>query len=128
MPDAQVLVVDDNAMSRELAHDVLEDAGFRVCEAPTVAEAARQLASTSIQIILLDWHLNGATGLEVLKLLPKASPRPQVLVLTADARPELRQAALDAGADGVMTKPYRASALKDAVLLLLSPGDPDPKL
>ncbi len=128
MPDAQVLVVDDNAMSRELAHDVLEDAGFRVCEARTVAEVARQLASTPIQIILLDWHLNGVTGLEVLKLLPEASPRPQVLVLTADARPELRQAALDAGADGVMTKPYRASALRDAVLLLLSSGDPDPKL
>ncbi len=119
MPDPRVLVVDDNAMSRELAHDVLEHAGFVVREAGTAAEAAEQLAGAPIQIILLDWHLNAATGLEVLKLIPDTAPRPRVLVLTADARPELRQAALDAGADGLMTKPYRAHALQEAVSQLL---------
>ena len=45
MPNTrQVLVVDDNAMSRELAHDVLQDAGWQVMEAASVTEAVRQLA------------------------------------------------------------------------------------
>lgn len=110
----QVLVVDDNRMSRELAHDVLQDAGWDVLEAGSVAEAIRQLALEPVALLVLDWHLNAATGLDVLQHLEGKTPRPRVLVVTADARPELRTAALAAGADAVLTKPYRTAALQEA--------------
>ena len=124
MPKArQVLVVDDNAMSRELAHDVLEDAGWEVMEAASVTEAVRQLASESVALLVLDWHLNAATGLDVLQHLEGQTPRPRVLVVTADARSELRAAALAAGADAVLTKPYRMAALQEAAEAVLTDAD-----
>ncbi len=124
MPKArQVLVVDDNAMSRELAHDVLQDAGWDVVEAASVAEAVRQLESGSLALLVLDWHLNAATGLDVLQHLEGQTPRPRVLVVTADARSELRAAALAAGADAVLTKPYRTAALQEAAEAALANAD-----
>ncbi len=124
MPKArQVLVVDDNAMSRELAHDVLQDAGWDVVEAASVAEAVRQLESGSVALLVLDWHLNAATGLDVLQHLEGQTPRPRVLVVTADARSELRAAALAAGADAVLTKPYRTAALQEAAEAALANAD-----
>ena len=119
----QVLVVDDNAMSRELAHDVLQDAGWDVVEAASVAEAVRQLESGSLALLVLDWHLNAATGLDVLQHLEGQTPRPRVLVVTADARSELRAAALAAGADAVLTKPYRTAALQEAAEAALANAD-----
>ncbi|MDA8198201.1 MAG: response regulator [Thermaerobacter sp.] len=119
----QVLVVDDNAMSRELAHDVLQDAGWDVVEAASVAEAVRQLESGSVALLVLDWHLNAATGLDVLQHLEGQTPRPRVLVVTADARSELRAAALAAGADAVLTKPYRTAALQEAAEAALANAD-----
>ena len=110
----QALVVDDNAMSRELAHDVLQDAGWDVMEAASATEAVRKLESGSVALVVLDWHLNAATGLDVLQHLEGQTPRPRVLVVTADARAELRDAALAAGADAVLTKPYRTAALRQA--------------
>ena len=124
MPSArQVLVVDDNAMSRELAHDVLQDAGWQVMEAASATEAVRQLESGSVALLVLDWHLNAATGLDVLQHLDGQTRRPRVLVVTADARSELRAAALAAGADAVLTKPYRTAALQAAADAALAETD-----
>jgi CheY-like chemotaxis protein len=117
MPEgATVLVVDDNAMSRELAHDLLEDAGYDVRLAST-AEAAIALAERDRPaVIVLDWHLKGTTGADVLRAVRGAdAPRTAVLVVTADIRPDVRALALAAGADAVMTKPYRARGLLEAV-------------
>ena len=124
MPSArQVLVVDDNVMSRELAHDVLQDAGWQVMEAASATEAVRQLESGSVALLVLDWHLNAATGLDVLQHLDGQTRRPRVLVVTADARSELRAAALAAGADAVLTKPYRTAALQAAADAALAETD-----
>ncbi len=121
----RVLVVDDNAMSRELAHDLLEDAGYDVRDAATTQEAITALSDFSPHVVLLDWHLKGATGGDVLKAIREpaaAAPSVRVLVVTADIRLELREAALTAGADDVITKPYRASVLEAAVAGALAAG------
>ncbi len=119
----QVLVVDDNPMSRELAHDVLQDAGWKVTEASSAAEAVRQLESGSVALVVLDWHLNTATGLDVLQHLEGQTKRPRVLVVTADARAELRDGALAAGAAAVLTKPYRTAALLQAAAAAVADAD-----
>lgn len=119
--DTRVLVVEDNAMSRELAHDLLEDAGYRVRDAATAAEAVAALTAFAPAVVLLDWHLKGATGADVLRTVRASTvgADARVLVVTADIRPELRAAAIAAGADALITKPYRASALAAAVNDLL---------
>lgn len=122
MTDAlRVLVVDDNDMGRELAHDILANAGYDVVEASTVAEALSSLDATGASLILLDWHLKGSTGADVLKAVRTSDlrTRTRVLVATADIRVELRETALAAGADGLIAKPYRAEALVEAVASVL---------
>lgn len=108
-------------MSRELAHDLLADAGYRVRDAATAAEAVAALTAFAPAVVLLDWHLKGATGADVLRTVRASTggAGARVLVVTADIRPELRAAAIAAGADGLITKPYRASALAAAVHDLL---------
>lgn len=120
--ETRILVVEDNPMSRELAHDLLEDAGYHVREAATVAEAVAALAAFAPAVVLLDWHLKGATGADVLRTVraSTAGAGARVLVVTADIRPELRAAAIAAGADALITKPYRAAALAAAVADVLN--------
>ncbi len=117
---ARILIVDDNAMSRELARDILADAGHDVADAATADQALAALEAFRPGVVLLDWHLKGATGGDVLARIrgPGAGRDVRVLVVTADIRPELRAAALAAGADALVTKPYRASTLLAAVAAL----------
>ncbi len=105
------LLVDDNRMGRELAAEVLATAGFLVREASSVGEALDALNVWCPDVVLLDWHLQGATGDVVLRQLQTMSPRPYVVIVTADARDSVRSAAITGGADSVLTKPYRISAL-----------------
>lgn len=118
MSDAtRLLVVDDNDLSRELAHDILDNAGYDVAAAATVDEALSLLDRRAPAVILLDWHLKGATGGQVIAAV-RASPAHRttaVIVVTADIRSELRDAVIASGADGLLTKPYRAGALLEAV-------------
>ncbi len=111
------LIVDDNALGRELARDILEGAGYQVAEAATVAEALNLLGKSRFDVCLLDWHLRGMTGKDLLRALPVTCPvgAPRTLVVTADARGETAQDALGSGADGVVTKPYRPAELLIAV-------------
>jgi len=112
-------------MSRELAHDLLEDAGYLVEAVGTVDDARRAVDRSAPQVVLLDWHLKGATGADVLHHV-RASAQARdvpILVVTADIRPDLRVAALAAGADGVVTKPYRSSDLVAAVAAAIARDD-----
>jgi CheY-like chemotaxis protein len=120
-----VLVVDDNRLGRELAHDVLAAAGYAVLEAEGVDDALGLVASASPDLVVLDWHLRGATGgavLERLRADPTRPPTP-VLVVTADARPEVAAAVMARGAVDVLTKPYRAAALVRAAERALGQRD-----
>ena len=64
-----VLVIDDNAMNRKLARDVLEAAGFRTVEAATAAEGIAQAAEHEPDVILLDLRLPDMPGVEVARRL-----------------------------------------------------------
>ena len=64
-----VLVVDDNAMNRKLAGDVLEAAGFRTVEAATAAEGIALATEHGPDVILLDLRLPDMPGVEVARRL-----------------------------------------------------------
>lgn len=116
MPETRVLVVDDNPLGRELASEVLADAGYAVDLATGADEAVAAWRLAPHDVVVLDWHLKGDTGMTVLAAIRAVPDAPtRVLVVTADVRSELRDAALRGGADGVLTKPYRPVALKQAV-------------
>jgi CheY-like chemotaxis protein len=90
-------------------------------EAPDLATARSILDSRRVEIVLLDIRLpdgNGLTLARELRSLP-AAERPRVLVLSASVLPGERDAALAAGVDRFLGKPYRPSELVDTVLELV---------
>jgi len=100
-----VLVVDDEVQIRRLLRVTLEASGFGVCEAGTGAQGLSEAASMRPEGVILDLGLPDVDGLEVLHRLREWSQIP-VLVLTVRDSEDDKIAALDAGADDYLTKPF----------------------
>ena len=116
-----LLVVEDDADLAQLLIDVFMNAGFDVRWAADRAEINAELHRAGIDLVLLDIVLPDADGLQVLRRLrehPRLSELP-VIMMTGKVAPEDVLAGLAAGADGYVTKPFKVSALVNAVNAVL---------
>jgi len=104
------LVIDDEPQIRRLLRITLEGNGYRVTDAATGKDGMLQAAQYRPDVILLDLGLPDMEGLEVLKRLREWTRLP-VLVLTVRDREADKIAALDAGADDYVTKPFSTGEL-----------------
>lgn len=104
------LIIDDEVQIRRLLRVVLEADGYRVLEADTGEQGLSDIALRRPDVVLLDLGLPKIDGLTVLKRLREWSRVP-VLVLTVRAGAEEKVAALDAGADDYVTKPFDSAEL-----------------
>lgn len=100
---ARTLVVDDDLTFRNLLAHILLDNGYQVLTAGSAAEFLRQ--ADGCDLILLDLGLPDEDGLVLLRRY-RAQWRARVVVLTARCDAESRLAALELGADEVLTKPF----------------------
>lgn len=117
----KVLVVDDNPISRELIHEVLENSDRKVVEADNGEEALKMIASEKPDIVLLDIQLPVFDGYEVLKRV-RSDPgmvNLPVIALTAYAMQQDREKALAAGFDDYITKPIDAASLRTRIKNIL---------
>ena len=116
-PRITVLVVDDHTLFRRgikallAAHARLEVVG----EAADAPEALRLAAKLLPQVILLDNHLPGASGVQTLPGLRECAPQAQVLMLTMSEDEQDLAAALRAGARGYLLKTADAEVLYEAI-------------
>lgn len=113
---ARCLIVDDEAPAREELRFLLRDIEDRVRvvgEATNAQEALELLASIDYDLVLLDIHLPGGSGLDVARAIGAASSRPAVIFTTAHADHAVDAFELRA-ADYVM-KPIERSRLLTAV-------------
>jgi EAL domain-containing protein (putative c-di-GMP-specific phosphodiesterase class I)/FixJ family two-component response regulator len=110
LADATVLVVDDHAPNVALLELLLRGAGVRSVHGLTDPRAVvSQCLELRPDLLLLDLHMPHMDGCAVMAALHAALPVDTflpVLVLTADASPAARKAALDAGAKDFLTKPF----------------------
>jgi two-component system KDP operon response regulator KdpE len=106
----QVLVVDDDASIRTVLRALLEAEGYRVAEAGTAERALVEARTHKPDILLVDLGLPGADGMAVIRGVRQWSPVP-VIVISARSMEEQKVAALDAGADDYVTKPFAAAEL-----------------
>jgi two-component system, OmpR family, KDP operon response regulator KdpE len=104
------LIVDDEVQIRRLLRVALEGENYQVHEAETGHQGLIEIASRRPAVILLDLGLPDLDGLEVLKRLREWSEAP-VLVLSVRDDEAGKVAALDAGAEDYVTKPFSTPEL-----------------
>jgi two-component system nitrate/nitrite response regulator NarL len=120
-PDADVpiriLLVDDHTLFRRgLTALLSRDPGLQVVgDAADAGEAQRRAASLQPDIILLDNHLPGVSGIDALPALREAAPHASVLMLTISEDENDLAAALRAGACGYLLKTMEGEALASAI-------------
>jgi two-component system, OmpR family, KDP operon response regulator KdpE len=106
----QILVVEDDAAIREVLRVLLTAERYRVVEAETARRAQIEARSHKPDLLLVDLGLPDVDGIEVVKGVRAWSPVP-IIVLSARTQEAQKIAALDAGADDYVTKPFSAAEL-----------------
>ena len=122
-----ILIVDDEVQIRRLLRLTLESAGYRVRDAATGALGLNEAAVARPDAIILDLSLPDLNGLEVLRRLREWSELP-VLILSVRGEEADKIAALDAGADDYLTKPFGGGELLARVRVLLRRARPAAEL
>jgi putative two-component system response regulator len=110
-----ILVVDDDVQVRRLLCRVVEAAGYGCDEASSVEEARTHLAGAQPALILLDVHMPGESGLSLARELAGRHPAPAVVMVSGADDPEVAAIALDTGAYGYLTKPFKRNEVTIAL-------------
>ena len=106
----KILIIDDTADIRELLMEVLEIAGYVVCEAANGTEALRKIKTELPDLVVLDIAMPDISGFQVLRELRKTSKTP-VIMLSARAETADKIESLQLGADDYMTKPFQIAEM-----------------
>jgi len=104
-PAPIILIIDDEAQIRRFLRVSLEAAGYRIVEAATGQDGVVQAAMSRPDVVILDLGLPDMSGNEVLAKIREWSAV-SVIVLSVQDGEQEKIAALDAGADDYMTKPF----------------------
>src|SRR5262245_22189180 len=104
------LVIDDEPQIRRLLRVTLEANGYRVFDAANGQDGVAQAAQRRPDVVLLDLGLPDLEGVEVLRRLREWCKVPVVVLSVRDAEDD-KVAALDAGADDYVTKPFNSGEL-----------------
>jgi two-component system KDP operon response regulator KdpE len=107
----RVLIVDDEVSIRRAVHNTLQGMGFQVDEAPSGEEALRMVGEAQYDVVLLDINMPGIGGIKACHEMRRSLPRLGILMLTVRDSEEDKVAALDAGADDYVTKPFNIREL-----------------
>ncbi len=119
----RILLVEDNELNRSLVRAIiarttdprLQDVDL--VEAETVAQAQAALAGADrFDVVLLDVHLPDGSGLTVAHELAERGDRPAIVALTAAAMAREQSAAIDAGCDTFLAKPYTSTDLVQTIV------------
>lgn len=109
-PAFDILVIDDEVQIRRLLRITLESAGYKVREAESGMLGLNEVAVRRPDAIVLDLGLPDLNGLAVLRRLREWAATP-VVILSVRGEEEDKIAALDAGADDYLTKPFGGGEL-----------------
>lgn len=124
MSGAVTLIVDDEAQIRHFLSVSLEANGYAVHEVATGKDALNEAALLRPDLIILDLGLPDMDGLEVLRRLREWTRTP-VIVLSVKGQDHVKIAALDAGADDYMTKPFSVEELLARLRVALRHAHPE---
>ena len=117
-----ILVAEDNTVNQQVIEGILRNAGHNVRIASAGDKTLDILSEDldSIDMLILDMNMPEISGIEVVKSLRfmDTSARLPVIMLTADATPEAKEASLSAGANRFLTKPIDSRGLLECIASL----------
>ena len=106
------LVVDDSKVIRKVARHILESMNFIVTEAADGHEAMDQCVASNPDVILLDWNMPSMSGMDFLRAYRASSTQgAKIIFCTTENGIGHIQAAIDAGADEYVMKPFDRETL-----------------
>ena len=128
-PRLRILLLEDEAVNRSLVRAVLSRApeldlrSAQLLEATSIAEARDVLERDRIDVALLDIRVPDGSGLDLARELAGRSreARPGIVVVSASVMGPEREAAIAAGGDVFLAKPYRPAELLEALRQVLPP-------
>jgi DNA-binding response OmpR family regulator len=123
---ARVLVVEDDTNLRLTLVDNLEEEGYAVQAASTLAEARAQWKAASFDVVVLDIMLPDGDGYTLCREMRQAGTPSRVLMLTARTLEDDVVRGFDVGADDYLAKPYRLRELMARIRVLVRRGAPSP--
>lgn len=121
MPNAKILIVDDEQAIRDMIRMALELDGFHCLEADSAMQAMPLIVDERPDLVLLDWMMPEVSGIELLRRLRReqATQELPVILLTAKVEEQNTVQGLDSGADDYITKPFGARELKSRIKAVL---------
>jgi two-component system, chemotaxis family, chemotaxis protein CheY len=108
------LIVDDSKVIRKVARHILETLDYSVSEASDGREALEFCTVNPPDVILLDWNMPVMSGIEFLRAVGdgQIAKRPKIVFCTTENGTAHIQAAIDAGADEYIMKPFDRETLE----------------
>lgn len=123
-PAARILIADDDADLLALVDFTLRHAGFDVVTARNGLEALEAFARSRPELLILDINMPGADGFAVCEAVRAESTLPVIMLSARDQESDMVRA-LEAGADGYITKPFSPRTLIARVRAVLRRATPD---
>ncbi len=114
----KVLIVDDFATMRKVVRNLLKQVGYEdIVEAEDGVMALKALKSQKIDVIVSDWNMPNMTGLELLKAVRADADlaKTPFLMVTAEALQDNVVAAVKAGVNNYIVKPFTAEVLNEKI-------------
>ena len=114
------LVVDDSKVIRKVARHILETLQFAVDEAEDGREALSRCEAKMPDVVLLDWNMPVMGGMEFLRTLRASAfaSQPKVVFCTTENDTAHIRAAIDAGADEYVMKPFDRETLESKLQIV----------
>ena len=114
------LVVDDSKVIRKVARHILETLNFQVSEAGDGKEALDSCLASAPDVILLDWNMPVMSGMDFLRALREADVqrRPKVVFCTTENGMAYIRAAIEAGADEYVMKPFDRDTIESKLQIV----------
>jgi two-component system chemotaxis response regulator CheY len=116
---ARILVVDDSSLARRTLRQILERDGHIVEDASDGAQAIERYFINRPDVVFLDMVMEGMYGLEVLRKILELNPQAKVIVATADIQKATRDEVQNAGAAGIINKPFNRDEINRVLTAVL---------
>lgn len=124
--DRRILIADDDRDFRQGVADLLSSERLEILHAETGVEAWEIVRRDNLHLVLLDMHMPGFTGLDVLQRIRAETLSVPCIFWSGDATHAIESMAWAAGASAVLRKPVQADVLRREVKRVLFP-ETDPQ-